>query len=334
MLKTLKIVLIGSSVILTVVFIKYKPAYEVTLAGEKIGFVEDKEFIENKINKFLNDTSGNIAFRELNEFPEYKLMLVNREKETAKNEVILAVQNSTITTYRTYAVTADGEQKAIVESEEEAEKIVNEIKEGLVEGVDLKLGITEVYETEYNVNSEEEALTSLNELKVAKVEAYKKEKAEQERIKKQKAAEEAKAKSVASTTRVAATGSISGMALSIPVNGTISSRFGAVSSSRSSAHTGLDIATSAGTGIRPIAPGTVTYAGYKGSYGNLVIINHGNGIESYYAHCNSLYVSVGQTVDTNSTIAAVGSTGNSTGPHLHLEIRINGTPMNPQNYLY
>ena len=334
MLKTLKIVLIGSSVILTVVFIKYKPVYEVTLSGEKIGFVEDKEFIENKINKFLNDTSGNIAFRELNEFPEYKLMLVNREKETAKNEVILAVQNSTITTYRTYAVTADGEQKAIVESQEEAEKIVNEIKEGLVEGVDLKLGITEVYETEYNVNSEEEALTSLNELKVAKVEAYKKEKAEQERIKKQKAAEEAKAKSVASTTRVAATGSISGMALSIPVNGTISSRFGAVSSSRSSAHTGLDIATSAGTGIRPIAPGTVTYAGYKGSYGNLVIINHGNGIESYYAHCNSLYVSVGQTVDTNSTIAAVGSTGNSTGPHLHLEIRVNGTPMNPQNYLY
>lgn len=330
MLKTLKIVTIGSAVIVTVALVKYKPMYEVTFAGEKIGFIENKEFIEKKINKFLNDTTGNIAFRELNEFPEYKLMLVDRDKKTAKNEIIMAVQNSTITTYRIYAVTAEGEQKAIVDSEEKAEKIVNEIKENLDEKIDLKLGITEVYTTEYNVNSEEEALNTLNEFKVAKVEEYKK----QVRIQKQKAAEAARAKSVASTTRVAASGNISGMALSIPVNGTISSRFGAVSSSRSSAHTGLDIATSAGTGIRPIAPGTVTYSGYKGSYGNLVIINHGNGIESYYAHCNSLYVSVGQSVDTNTTISAVGSTGNSTGPHLHLEIRVNGTPVNPQNYLY
>ena len=330
MLKTLKIVTIGSAVIVTVALVKYKPMYEVTFAGEKIGFIENKEFIEKKINKFLNDTTGNIAFRELNEFPEYKLMLVDRDKKTAKNEIIMAVQNSTITTYRIYAVTAEGEQKAIVDSEEKAEKIVNEIKENLDEKIDLKLGITEVYTTEYNVNSEEEALNTLNEFKLAKVEEYKK----QVRIQKQKAAEAARAKSVASTTRVAASGNISGMALSIPVNGTISSRFGAVSSSRSSAHTGLDIATSAGTGIRPIAPGTVTYSGYKGSYGNLVIINHGNGIESYYAHCNSLYVSVGQSVDTNTTISAVGSTGNSTGPHLHLEIRVNGTPVNPQNYLY
>ena len=83
-----------------------------------------------------------------------------------------------------------------------------------------------------------------------------------------------------------------------------------------------------------IASGTVTYAGYKGSYGNLVIISHGNGVQSYYAHCNKLLVSVGQTVSAGQVIAQVGSTGNSTGPHLHLEIRINGKAVNPQNYLY
>ena len=124
------------------------------------------------------------------------------------------------------------------------------------------------------------------------------------------------------------------MNLVIPVNGTVTSRFGTVSSVRASSHTGLDISTSRGTGIRPIANGTVVFASYKGSYGNLVIIDHGNGVQSYYAHCNAIYVSNGQAVDTNSVIAAVGSTGNSTGPHLHLEIRINGVAVNPQSYIY
>lgn len=124
-----------------------------------------------------------------------------------------------------------------------------------------------------------------------------------------------------------------------PVSGSITSRFGVRSRIRSSAHTGLDIAASSGTPMIPVAPGKVTYAGYKGSYGNMVIINHGknaNGqtVETYYAHCSRLNVSVGDNVDENSIIAYVGSTGNSTGPHLHLEVRLNGTAVNPQNYLY
>ena len=138
----------------------------------------------------------------------------------------------------------------------------------------------------------------------------------------------------ATTTTAAPSGVLNGMQLSIPVTGSISSRFGSRGASRSTIHTGLDISTSSGTGIRPISAGTVTYSAYKGSYGNLIIIDHGNGVQSYYAHCSALYVSVGQSVDTNTTIGAVGSTGNSTGPHLHLEIRIGGEPVNPQNYLY
>ena len=124
------------------------------------------------------------------------------------------------------------------------------------------------------------------------------------------------------------------MPLAIPVSGSITSRFGARGGSRSSVHTGLDISAPSGTGIRAISAGTVSYAGYRGSYGNLIIIDHGNGVQSYYAHCSALYVAAGQSVDSSTTIGAVGSTGNSTGPHLHLEIRINGSPVNPQNYLY
>ena len=120
----------------------------------------------------------------------------------------------------------------------------------------------------------------------------------------------------------------------LPVNGRISSRFGVSSSIRSSRHTGLDIACSAGTGIKVVAKGTVTHAAYSGSYGNLIKVDHGKGVSTWYAHCSKIYVKKGQKVSTGDVIGAVGTTGNSTGPHLHLEIRINGTAVNPQRYLY
>ena len=117
------------------------------------------------------------------------------------------------------------------------------------------------------------------------------------------------------------------------IRGKITSRFGSRSSIRSSSHTGLDIATSLGTPITPIATGTVKFAGWKGSYGNLVIINHGNGIESYYAHCNEIYVAVGQAVDVRTAISTVGSTGNSTGTHCHFEVRIDGKTTDPLQFV-
>ena len=72
----------------------------------------------------------------------------------------------------------------------------------------------------------------------------------------------------------------------------------------------------------------------NGPYGNLVKIDHGNNVETWYAHCSKIYVKVGQKVKAGDKIAAVGSTGNSTGSHLHLEIRIKGIAINPQKYLY
>lgn len=140
---------------------------------------------------------------------------------------------------------------------------------------------------------------------------------------------------MAANTTSYGSGNISGLSLTNPlrVSPMITSRYGE-SGSRRYTHTGVDLATSLGTPIYPIASGTVTFVGYNGSYGNKVVVDHGDGIESWYAHCNSLNVSVGDTVTTDTCIATVGSTGNSTGPHLHLEIRINGSPVNPQNYLY
>ena len=118
------------------------------------------------------------------------------------------------------------------------------------------------------------------------------------------------------------------------MSGTITSRYGVSSRLRKSTHTGLDIAAKTGTPIKVVADGTVTSAKYSGAYGNLVKVDHGNGVETWYAHNSKMYVKAGQKVTAGDTIAAVGSTGNSTGPHLHLEIRVNGVHVNPQSYLY
>lgn len=99
-------------------------------------------------------------------------------------------------------------------------------------------------------------------------------------------------------------------------------------------HKGIDYAASAGTPVYASAAGKVIYSGYNsGGYGKLVIIEHSNGYQTYYAHNSKLYVNVGETVSQGERIAGVGTTGDSTGNHLHFEIRRNGTPINPANYL-
>ena len=100
-------------------------------------------------------------------------------------------------------------------------------------------------------------------------------------------------------------------------------------------HTGIDIGAVHGSNICAAESGTVILAnyGWNGGYGNYIILNHGNGITTRYAHASQLYVTAGQTVSKGQVIAAVGTTGNSTGPHLHFEVRVNGSHTNPLNYL-
>lgn len=98
-------------------------------------------------------------------------------------------------------------------------------------------------------------------------------------------------------------------------------------------HSGVDFAAGAGTPILAAKGGTVTYAGGMGGYGNTVDIQHKNGFKTRYAHCSALYVKVGQKVSNGQRVAAVGSTGVSTGPHLHFEIHKGGSPVNPQSYI-
>lgn len=101
-------------------------------------------------------------------------------------------------------------------------------------------------------------------------------------------------------------------------------------------HTGVDFAASSGSTVKAVGPGTVVSAGWSGAYGNEVVIKHADGNYSQYAHLSSLSVSAGQSVGGGQQIGLSGSTGNSTGPHLHFEIRTSpsyGSDVDPLAYL-
>ena len=241
--------------------------------------------------------------------------------------------------YTNYAISIGGKNKTYVASMEEAQKIVDELKKEYDKKYTKNIGIVQVYSDDYS----EIASTSTKKAKKAvSTELKAAKKADDIKIAKAKAKAEAqareKAEAASKVVTVAKASNVNSVKFTVkPVSGTITSRFGRRSSPGgvgSTNHKGLDIAAPAGTSIYAAAAGTVEFSGYKGSLGKLVIINHGNGVKTYYAHCSSLKVSSGQKVEAGTNIAAVGRTGTATGNHLHFEVRVNGTSVNPQKYLY
>lgn len=121
-----------------------------------------------------------------------------------------------------------------------------------------------------------------------------------------------------------------------PVSGQISSPFGERKNPLGPGddfHPGLDIAADEGSPIAAAAPGRVISAGPDGGYGNLIVLDNGNGLTTRYAHCSQIFARVGETVTAGETIGAVGSTGSSTGPHLHFEVRDGDRPVDPVSFL-
>ena len=124
-------------------------------------------------------------------------------------------------------------------------------------------------------------------------------------------------------------GPVSNIGLAWPLRGPVTSEFGP---RWGGFHSGMDIAPPAGTPIGAAKAGTVVYAGYNGGYGNFVIIDHGGGVATAYAHMATIAVQQGGTIAQGGRVGTVGSTGHSTGPHLHYEVRINGSAQNPRQY--
>jgi murein DD-endopeptidase MepM/ murein hydrolase activator NlpD len=121
-----------------------------------------------------------------------------------------------------------------------------------------------------------------------------------------------------------------------PVNGILSSSFGGRTdpfSGEGAFHTGIDLATASRTPVHVTADGVVLSAGWSGAYGKRVVVDHGNGFETYYAHLSQWLVVPGQEVRLGEVIGLSGATGRVTSPHVHYEVRVSGTPVNPYRYL-
>ena len=317
-LKFFNITMIALGIIIAIIFIKYKPMYKVSISGEELGYVENKQALEETLKEEITESSDKtIEDISLNKEPEYELKLVSRTENTEEKEVAQELKEETTVTYKYYEISVQENVVEKVNTSEEAEELVNEIKEEN-DSEEIDLSIVEKY-----TQNEEEVDTS--DLEVAKANVQETVQTAIEEIAQQKEEEE----------RWNALPSINGIKLAVtPIEGTITSRYGVSSRLRKSTHTGLDISAVTGTDIKVVADGTVISAGYSGSYGYLVKVDHGNGVETWYAHTSKMYVKKGDTVKAGDVIAGVGSTGNSTGPHLHLEIRVNGETVDPQDYLY
>lgn len=121
-----------------------------------------------------------------------------------------------------------------------------------------------------------------------------------------------------------------------PVDGVVTSRYGRRSdpfTDRHSMHDGVDIAARRGSPVRAVRDGTVVLAGQRSGYGNVVLVDHGDGLQTLYAHCERLDVREGATVRAGQRVGTVGDTGRATGPHLHFEVRVDGEAVDPDGAL-
>ena len=316
--KLLSLAVIGMVIIVAAVIIVYKPIYKVTINGEKIGYCEDKEALQNKINDYMeNGEEGqeNVAFVQIDDMPEYQMCLQKKGITTNDNEIFNKIKETGITYYRYYAIADDDKEKIYLATFDEAESAIKELKNKESQN-SSDLTIVEKYEIELpTLSTGEDAIAKLYEKKVVKT-----------TVKYPNSSS-----SGFSTNRAITSKKVNlGINLIRPVSGVLTSRYGY---RWGRTHTGIDIGASTGTNIKAAAGGTVVFSGWKGSLGKLVVVSHGNGIQTYYGHCSSLLVSSGQTVSAGQIIAKVGSTGRSTGSHLHFEIRVNGSAINPQSYV-
>ena len=316
-MKFVILISIALMLITALIIYLYKPIYSVSYNGEEIGYSENKSKLQERINEYMEtgDGNDNLAYVQINEFPEYEMCLLKKGITTNDDEIFDIVTSTGTAYYNYFTLTVDEEEKYYFSTFGEVEETINTLKEKESMNVD-SLSIGEKYTTDLPEFSSVEA--TVDELYVPKPKPV---------VKPAYTQTEGFSTSFATSSQyVPLTNNFIK-----PVSGTLTSKFGRRSSGT---HAGLDIAAKTGTPIVAADGGEVIFSGTKGTLGKMVVIKHDEDVMTYYAHCSKLYVQAGQTVSKGQKIAAVGSTGKSTGPHLHLEIRINGVAYNPQHYLY
>lgn len=263
----------------------------------------------------------------INDLKDNKLLIDAKKDELNGKKTALEVTKTSLDDKNAELYESKAQKLALItEKSGQQEQNFEEIAklEGEIQQLEQSISKEKQAQAERERRAREEALRKANEAKAKK-------------------AQYANRSSVSSTTAYSApsyensyTGNLGSGMLGWPVPGArrISSGYGYRSISiHSGFHTGIDIPSPMGTPAVAAESGTVIFAGYSGSYGNLMKVQHSNGIVTYYAHLSGFVASVGSSVSKGQTIALIGSTGNSTGPHLHFEVRINGAHTNPLNYV-
>ena len=295
-----------------------------------MGLVSDKDKFEKDIKDTLEDVHEPVVSATLAEKPRYSLRLVDKEDIDVDDDYVFAkIEEKIEKKYRYYNLKEDDKLLAKVSTKEEKDKLIEELKKDK-NVKDIKV---EEEETKENYIISYEEAKQLAFFTAENIENDKKEKDAKTKIEKRNT-------NIIKNIRKGGTVSTSSSSNASAMLGSLSFRR-PLNSSRISAgylgypgHRGIDFPSPQGTPVMAAEAGTVTTVLYSNkSYGNRVIIDHGNGISTLYGHNSTISVSLGQRVSKGQTIAGVGSTGRSTGNHVHFEIRINGKPINPTSYV-
>ena len=295
-----------------------------------MGLVSDKDKFEKDIKDTLEDVHEPVVSATLSEKPRYSLRLVDKEDIDVDDDYVFAkIEEKIEKKYRYYNLKEDDKLLAKVSTKEEKDRLIEELKKDK-NVKDIKV---EEEETKENYIISYEEAKQLAFSTAENIENDKKEKDAKTKIEKRNT-------NIIKNIRKGGTVSTSSSSNASAMLGSLSFRR-PLNSSRISAgylgypgHRGIDFPSPQGTPVMAAEAGTVTTVLYSNkSYGNRVIIDHGNGISTLYGHNSTISVSLGQRVSKGQTIAGVGSTGRSTGNHVHFEIRINGKPINPTSYV-
>ncbi len=326
-LKLIIAMALGCTLMMTLLFISYKPTYEVSLNGEVLGYISNKNILQDRIKEYLEKgDSDKVGYVIMNEEPKYEFTLLKKESTIDDDMVFAKIKDTCDVYYRVYGVNVDGKEEFVVDSITEAQRLVDEINEKQSSyTTQAKVEVSEKFAKQYDLLDDVEVAVNniVNEL----------EKTNNKKVVKQSTSYAAPTTvTVPEEILLAWKNSNEELNFKNPLEGVglVTSRFGLRARDN---HKGLDLAAKTGTPIHVAEDGIVTYVGWYYGYGNFVKVQHASGYETCYGHCSAFNCSVGDTVSQGDVIAYVGSTGNSTGPHVHFEIRIDGVQYNPEPFL-
>jgi murein DD-endopeptidase MepM/ murein hydrolase activator NlpD len=318
LITTTMFVLILSAVVVTVLNM-YKPTLKVTLNNKFLGYFANEEEFEDVYNTLVAEK------KQLD--PEVKVYLESepafedayiRDALIAKQNVYTALREEIKTEFTIYHVNINDKKEMTFNNKDDANKYVEDLKK------EVPKVKSEVICEKVNALSEMTSLEVANNIFKDVVSRNKPVIVRQPTY-----------YPPATTTSATASADIASVAAAQggiwpTTTRYISSPYGWRGASM---HTGIDLAGPRGLPIYAYKSGLVTFSGWNGNYGYMVKVDHGNGVSTWYAHSSQLLVNAGDTVSQGQTIALMGSTGWSTGSHLHFEIRINGGAVNPYPYI-